>query len=191
MIRQIQKVKYKAGKLDCSYLEITDPPGDEPSMIVEYPDTNRNYEPHDDLIRMLQKFAIHGVLLCEIEVREDEVKDFNWTKYRFNKHHKQFNDRNVVTHLTLGGEGDAEGLTICLKKFVGNGQVVNFKAPFCRFIEDEENPSGYEHSLEMKSLWGEMQNEINQFIDGTKRKPIPVQGALDLQTEPEGDPVEA
>lgn len=115
---------------------------------------------HDDLRAAFAALIPHFAFICE-EIKEDDCKK------RLHKPDEELEEEHPlqkfkVQGFTIGGTGDAEGVTISGTKRLESGGTVCFNTPFLKFEDSRE----YTFMAELREAIDNLKSEVYEYLEG-------------------------
>lgn len=108
---------------------------------------------HPDLVTAFEGFRIHMAALCE----EGE--------YTYMEENPTFVEKFVVNQITLGGEGEHEGIVISGYKKLNHNLQLQLNSPFVKF---DRQHSHYPYSDSLFEQFHLAMSELDQYLNGKK-----------------------
>jgi hypothetical protein len=159
--KKVQKVKIsKTGGVDVEFetiATILDPVNGKPIDLYSDDVKKGKFFAHQDLIDALNMLRSHLTFICDLpEAREitlHDLEDLN----------EELLEKIHVTGISLGGDGEHEGVSIIGYKVLGSGKVLNLVAPFTKYFDEND---AYLYSDELRHTCHHIANEALLYIDG-------------------------
>ena len=160
LIKKITKAKFnKAGGVDVDFESIAtiiDPNTGKPVELISDDGKKGRYFAHQDLVDAFTMLRSHMAFICDLpEARGltlHELEDDD-----------DLLEKIKITGMSLGGDGEHEGVTIIGMKILNSGKVLNLVAPFTKFV-DENQP--YLYGDELCHITDHVSHEVLAYVEG-------------------------